>query len=1025
MIISLEIHGQLVRRLLLLCLSLVLWLSAMAPPADAGLKHLLIGPFGTLVQPSFKAANGLAVDASTGDLLVIDAQAETISRYHADGTNAPFSALGVNVIDGKGGGECPTVPSDCDQTPQNEFNFRSFPGEAQISVDNSGTSTDGDIYLTQGFVGPVHLVDIFSPSGKYLGQLTAAGTTPFVKNPETEFSPCGVAVDNAGSVYVANSANDRIFKFEPSGNPPVNTDFVDAFSVPKPCSIAAGLKSSAGSLFADSFFTFQNNSVLKVNSVTGAMDYVVDPLEDRLVAVDPTTGHLFASSHERPGEFVAREFDVSGVNPQLVSSFDVKSETLGLAANNEHVYLSQGNKVFEYGPPVIVPDVETGPTSITGNTSVTVEGTVNPGGVPLLECTFEYGTTQAYGSSAPCSKSVLEIGSGSEPVDVHADLSGLAPETVYHYRLVAANENAPTLGEDRTFSTPAKPEVAEEQATGITEVAATLLGKVNPRNALTTVMFEWGPTESYGNTSPMTTIDAEGKTLDDDVAHLVRFDLSSLDPGTVYHWRIVAGNSLGSVPGPDRTFTTYLPLPEGLPDGRVYELVSPALKESADFAIPKAPGGASSASVQPLQASPAGNGISYPSFTATGEGTQGAPATSQYLSTRSESGWGTKNITPRSEEGDLRDPVVGLSSDLAKSVLFVREPPLTEDASKIFKNLYLMENSTGDLQVLTPEPPTPVISVPSAEYCLIFGGASANFEKVVFAARGALRPGDPVGDGFNLYQWSAGLGLELISRLPGAGKAPATPALGTGFGSMSGDVQCNPSRKTLRHAVSADGSRVFWTYEGTLLGAKNPLFAHLDGPGGGETIRLDAPGVGGVAPGGEGKFWDASSDGSKVFFTDAQKLTKNSTAVPGTPDLYRYDFDAPAGSRLTDLSVDTSEPAGVTGVVGVSEDGAYVYFTADGVLTEESNPEGASAKAGQNNLYVWHEGSLKFVGFASQFASAGDLTEQAARLTPDGTHLAFTSRIGLTGFDNTLVGSKGCDLSGGGVDVGGGKDPRC
>ncbi|MGA2469069.1 MAG: hypothetical protein ABSG64_00060 [Solirubrobacteraceae bacterium] len=102
----------------------------------------------------------------------------------------------------------------------------------------------------------------------------------------------------------------------------------------------------------------------------------------------------------------------------------------------------------------LVPAVVTGtPTSVT-QTSATLAGTVNSQGVTPSDCHFDYGTTTAYGSSAPCAQSP---GSGSSPVAVSASISGLAPGTTYHFRLVAANASGSTTGSDQSFTTPSVP----------------------------------------------------------------------------------------------------------------------------------------------------------------------------------------------------------------------------------------------------------------------------------------------------------------------------------------------------------------------------------------------------------------------------------------------------------------------------------------------------------------------------------------------------------------------------------------
>jgi phosphodiesterase/alkaline phosphatase D-like protein len=78
-----------------------------------------------------------------------------------------------------------------------------------------------------------------------------------------------------------------------------------------------------------------------------------------------------------------------------------------------------------------------------------VNGTVNSRG---LEMTFhfEYGPTDAYGSSTPAAAA----GAGHVDVPARADLKDLTPGTTYHYRLVATSDAGTSNGEDRQFQTP-------------------------------------------------------------------------------------------------------------------------------------------------------------------------------------------------------------------------------------------------------------------------------------------------------------------------------------------------------------------------------------------------------------------------------------------------------------------------------------------------------------------------------------------------------------------------------------------
>ena len=258
--------------------------------------------------------------------------------------------------------------------------------------------------------------------------------------------------------------------------------------------------------------------------------------------------------------------------------------------------------------------------------------------------------------------------------------------------------------------------------------------------------------------------------------------------------------------------------------------------------------------------------------------------------------------------------------------------------------------------------------------------------------------------------------LEAVSVLPdGRPDANATVA-----GSLSGDRE---------RVISDDGSRIFWT-DGTTkdlyvrendtrpqspLGPKDECTVPADAC----TVEVDASQ--GPGANGGGVYWTASSDGSKVFFTDENQLTDDSTAAAGAPDLYEYDVQDGA---LADLSVDshTGEHANVVGVLGASEDGSYVYFAAGGALASGATPQGCppeeEGKYGERcNVYVIHEGEepriVATVGNHDGEGGTGDnapewnppgdwtpgLGARSAQVTPNGQHLVFESIEDLTGFD--------------------------
>ena len=86
-------------------------------------------------------------------------------------------------------------------------------------------------------------------------------------------------------------------------------------------------------------------------------------------------------------------------------------------------------------------------TEITSS-SVILNGTVNPNGESTTYY-FEYGTSTSYGSNTP----TTSAGSGTADVSVSANITGLSPNTTYHFRIVATNSAGTSYGSDKTFIT--------------------------------------------------------------------------------------------------------------------------------------------------------------------------------------------------------------------------------------------------------------------------------------------------------------------------------------------------------------------------------------------------------------------------------------------------------------------------------------------------------------------------------------------------------------------------------------------
>jgi hypothetical protein len=82
--------------------------------------------------------------------------------------------------------------------------------------------------------------------------------------------------------------------------------------------------------------------------------------------------------------------------------------------------------------------------------SATLHATINPH-ESATSYHFEYGTSAAYGTSAPAPDGSAGSGSAGRAVSVHVD--GLTPATVYHFRVVAESKEGSTPGTDATFTT--------------------------------------------------------------------------------------------------------------------------------------------------------------------------------------------------------------------------------------------------------------------------------------------------------------------------------------------------------------------------------------------------------------------------------------------------------------------------------------------------------------------------------------------------------------------------------------------
>jgi len=345
------------------------------------------------------------------------------------------------------------------------------------------------------------------------------------------------------------------------------------------------------------------------------------------LAVDDGNGEIYAAGaavYEFGPEGVFRG-DITHVPREGVQG-GVKGQTeevplapVSLAVDpiSHRVFVGQRGVVDVFGPDAVVPDVVTEtPSNLvletdpkTGATSWGIElaGSVNPLGEGAASCWFVWGLTELFGQEAPCGALVPD---GGAPVSVNGSLTGLEPDTAYVYRLQAQNSHGTNPGEETEnyrFTTPG-PGLRHESVSEVSSSSASFEGTVAPHDVpveehdLQAVTSS--PTSYYFqySTQPTSVCAAEPSACTSVPSAPVRVGSGTADvpvsqyatgltANTTYHYRLVAVNEalpltkpgvLTTFYGADRMFTTQGPGgPVVLPDGRAWELVSPADKKGA------------------------------------------------------------------------------------------------------------------------------------------------------------------------------------------------------------------------------------------------------------------------------------------------------------------------------------------------------------------------------------------------------------------------------------------------------------
>ncbi len=975
----------------------------------------LVYPFVGQLAPSggeFDSPGGVAVDAANGDTYVVDEWARVVDVFE--------TASGTQLASLEGS-----------STPAG-----SFGASRQIAV--AANDASGDVYVLDAEHG---VVDVFNSLGAYTSQITGSET------PAHGFSrPGGIAVDEAtGEVYVVDARDGVVDVFDAAGvyaGRQISLESVEGGQGGYTPSQTAGIAvdDQNGDVYvADSgravVYVFNASTGGWVTTWTGANtpagSFATEGIGIVDVAADNTTGAVYVTTR-LPGtyEWVADVFESSGGYVAQFNHSFYSPEGIAVDQASGRIYVANDNRlrvVDVFDPGVFVPYVATGSASGVLATGATLNGVVNPEGVLVTDCHFDYGTSTAYGQEAACEETV---GAGTGEVQVQAVLSGLAPASAYHFRLQAsnANPNATNPGRDETFTTGGPPSVEGQSASNVTNRAATLGAQINPDGLETTYRFEYGTTTGYGASIPV----PDGVVGSGRGGEPVSAEITGLQAATTYHYRVVAVNSQGTVPGPDETLTT---LPAAVIEGvsssdltaegaTLHAQIDPlALYTTYHFEygtstsyghslpLPDAVVGASSSAVAVSQHLTGLSTSTTYHYRVAATNSQGTAFSADHTFIYDTTGEGLPDgrayemVTPPGKNGAL---LLGFNTGevaVAKNGSRVLALSLqcfggggvacTAGRNGLFGTPYAFTRTAGGWAATSLAPPAQFgASAQFGAALLSFSAdAGAGLFSMSTAPAGeddlyARRPDGSVGDIGPLYPPASGALGPVVDLI----------AMSTAdFSHVVYSVSTNADGEYLWPFDATQHSQFHLLYEYVGAGNAQPVLVGVSGGAGSTDLIGTCATTLGSREYSERNRGALSADGRTVYFTSAP-CGSGSGANAGIP-VPAYALYARVDESRT-VAISQRSPLDCTGVCqtsspgaaefqGASEDGSKAFFTDPQQLTD-------GASEGSENLYLYDFANP--AGHNLVDVSAGDSSSGGPRvrgvvaISPDGSHVYFVAQ---------------------------------
>lgn len=252
---------------------------------------------------------------------------------------------------------------------------------------------------------------------------------------------------------------------------------------------------------------------------------------------------------EVEGEGIKVEAEVSGLAPNTLYTFCLVATNASGETQGEELSFKTPRE--QGGPPEAPITEACGGPVVPGVQRLC--GTLNPEGAQsgLVGYYFAYnaGSSCMGGNNTPAGAEVR-----GEGIKVEAEVSGLTPNALYTYCLVATNASGQTAGAELSFKAAgAAPTIDGESVESITQTAVTLQAQINPNNQATNYAFEYSPSESLAGATTVPGGSLAAGLGDQQVGIPLA---GVLVPHTTYFYKVTATNATGTSEGPLRSFET-------------------------------------------------------------------------------------------------------------------------------------------------------------------------------------------------------------------------------------------------------------------------------------------------------------------------------------------------------------------------------------------------------------------------------------------------------------------------------------